>query len=101
MLIYNVTTKVDWSIASEWLKWMQEIHIPQVIATGCFVNHQLVRLLEVDEEEGPTYAAQYYAISKETYADYINIHAAAFRNEINNKWGNKFIAFRTLMESVD
>lgn len=101
MLIYNVTTKVDWSIADEWLSWMQSIHIPEVIGTGCFEKHQLVRLLEVDDEEGPTYAAQYFATSKELYNDYIKRYAPDFRKEINNKWGDKFISFRTLMELVD
>ena len=101
MLIYNVTTKVDWSIAEEWEQWMQQVHIPEVIATGCFVKHQFVRLLEVDEEEGPTYAAQYYATSKTSYDEYINQFAPQFRKMINNKWGDKFIAFRTLMQLVD
>ncbi len=100
MLIYNVTTKIDWSIAAEWLKWMQEVHIPGVMGSGCFDKHQLMRLLEVDEEEGPTYATQYYAPSRFWYDEYINKHASHFRDEVANKWGNKFIAFRTLMELV-
>ena len=36
MIIYNITIKVDWSIAEEWLKWMQEKHLPEILATGCF-----------------------------------------------------------------
>lgn len=101
MLIYNVTTKVDWSIAGEWLMWMQNIHIPEVMDTGCFTKHQFVRLLDVDEEEGPTYAAQYFVESKSIYNHYIDKYAPAFRTQINNKWGNKFIAFRSLMELID
>ncbi len=36
MIIYNVTMKVDWTIAEEWLQWMQEIYIREIISTGCF-----------------------------------------------------------------
>src|ERR1043165_1842011 len=101
MLIYNVTTKVDWSIADEWLQWMQEIHMPEVTGTGCFQKYQLVRLLEVDDEEGPTYAAQYFAASKTAYDDYIKHYAPAFKKQITGKWGDKYIAFRSLMEVVE
>ena len=101
MLIYNVTAKVDWSIAEEWSKWMQEIHIPDVMSSACFEKFQFVRLLDIDEVEGPTYAAQYYAQSKDLYDRYISDHAPVLRKHAMDKWGNKFIAFRTLMEIVD
>ncbi|HEY1022825.1 MAG TPA: DUF4286 family protein, partial [Flavisolibacter sp.] len=64
MIIYNVTIKVDASIADAWLAWLLEEHIPEVMQTGCFSDKKVVRLLEVDESEGPTYAIQYSAESK-------------------------------------
>ena len=97
MLIYNVTTKVDQSIADEWVDWMQQVHIPAVMASGYFEKSQLVRLLEVDEEEGPTYAAQYYTDTKASYDEYISNHAPQLRNEAIDKWGSRFISFRSLM----
>jgi len=101
MFIYNVTTKVDWSIHDAWVKWMLEIHIPEVLATGCFDDAKLVRLLEIDEEDGPTYAAQYHAPSKAIYNSYLDKHAPELREKANAEWGNKFIAFRTLMQVVN
>ncbi len=101
MFIYNVTIKVDASIHEQWVLWMKEKHIPQVMATGCFVQHQFVRLLEVDETEGPTYAAQYYAESKADYNRYIEVYAPALRQDGANTWGNNFIAFRSLMQVVN
>ena len=38
MIIYNVTIKVDHSIADEWKIWLMEEHIPGMIATGCFTH---------------------------------------------------------------
>jgi hypothetical protein len=101
MYIYNVTIKVDISIAGEWLLWMKNVHIPKVLSTGCFSKHQLVKLLEIDEEEGPTYAAQYFADNIEQYHRYIQHFSAELRKETIDKWGDKFIAFRSLMQVVD
>ena len=98
MLIYNVTTKVDWSIAEDWLIWMKETHIPEVMESGCFEKHQLVRILQVDEVEGPTYAAQYYVNALTKYDEYLKDFAPELRQKTINKWGEKFIAFRTLMQ---
>ncbi len=101
MLIYNVTTKVEPSVAEEWVCWMKEIHMPQVLATGCFERCQLLRLLDVDDEHGPTYAAQYYANDMVGYSEYLNQFAPSFRQDVFDRWGDKCIAFRSLMEVVD
>ncbi|GMV78286.1 MAG: hypothetical protein AMXMBFR79_14170 [Chitinophagaceae bacterium] len=100
MLIYNVTIKVDKSINDAWLLWMKEIHIPEVLATGCFTHHQFVKLLEVDEADGITYAVQYFAESKANYNRYIELYASNLREAGIKAWGNKFIAFRSLMQVV-
>jgi hypothetical protein len=100
MIIYNVTSKVTFEIEAEWVKWMQEEHIPEVLATACFTNAQLLRLLESDDEEGATYTAQYFATTKELQEKYITEFSAALREKAFAKWGNRFIAFRSVMELV-
>lgn len=100
MLIYNVTIKIDWSIEKDWTGWMLDEHMPEVVATGCFESSRLLRLLEVDETDGPTFAAQYIAESKEAYNAYIQQHAPAMRKKVTEKWGNQLVAFRSLMEVV-
>ena len=100
MIVYNVTSKLDWSIHDAWVKWMLEEHIPEVVATGCFINAQLLKLLEIDEEDGPTYTAQYFAETKQQQEEYVQLHAAALRQKVFDKWGNRTIAFRSIMEVV-
>ena len=100
MLIYNVTIKIDDGIADDWLRWLLEEHIPDVMSTGCFSSHKLVRLLEIDDSEGPTYAIQYTADSKADYNRYIEMHAPLMRQKSIDKWGNRFIAFRSVMQVV-
>ena len=101
MFIYNVTTNVSWSIHEAWLEWMLNEHMPALLNTNCFVRYQLLRLHEQDETEGPTYIAQYFTESKALYNRYIELYANKFREEYLNKWGNNFIAFRTLLEVIE
>jgi len=98
--IYNVTIKVDWSITEEWLQWMKEVHMPEMVQTGCFENSRLLRLMEVDDSDGPTYAAQFTAPGKEEYNRYVTDFAEALRKKSYEKWGDRFIAFRSVMEVV-
>lgn len=101
MYIYNITTKVDWSIHDAWLKWMAETSMPLVLESGCFDKHQFVRVLDTDETEGPTYAIQYYTSTMARYNHYINAHAPGLRKATFEKWGDRVISFRSLMEIVD
>ena len=100
MIIYNVTNKVDHSIHEDWILWMKEIHIPEVMNTGCFSRFQFVRLLDTDESDGFTYATQYFAVSMEDYTRYLGQFANQLREKATIQWGNHFIAFRSLMELV-
>ena len=100
MIIYNVTIKVEQSIADSWLQWLLNEHIPDILKTNCFTGYQVVRLLEVDDSEGPTYAIQYQAESKADYNRYIDQYADGMRQKSFDKWGDRFIAFRSVMQVV-
>ncbi len=100
MIVYNVTIKVNWAIHDLWLLWMRTEHMPEVISTGCFTHSQILHLLENDEKEGPTYAAQYFAESKSDYNRYLDQYATLMRQKAYDKWGDQFVAFRSLMEFV-
>lgn len=100
MIIYNVTIKVEHSIAAAWLTWLKEEHIPDIIATGCFTHATILHLLEADDTEGITYAVQYHAESKALYNRYIEQFSDEMRKKGIDKWGTKFIAFRSVMQLV-
>ena len=101
MLVYNITLKIDPDIETEWVYWMKQVHIPEVMATNLFTEYKFFKLLEQDDNEGPTYVIQYFALSKENYDRYINEFSAALRHKAIEKWGNKFFAFRTVMQAVN
>jgi hypothetical protein len=100
MIIYNVTINVDDNTHSAWLEWMQQIHIPDVLSTGLFTGYRLCRLLDV-EDEGATYSVQYSCKSLDEYHRYKAEHAPRLQQEALKKFGEKFTAFRTLLEVVE
>ena len=100
MIVYNVTAKVDKDAAGAWVKWMSEEHIPQLLDTGLFTETKLCKLLEQDETEGITFVAQYYCKNMEQYNRYIDEYAVIMRGRALQAFGNKFTAFRTLMEII-
>ena len=99
-VVYNVTVKVERSIADDWLQWLVQEHAPQIIATNCFTKFTALKLLEYDDEGSTTYAIQYFANTIDDYKTYLNQFADQFRKLSFDKWGNKFVAFRTVMEIV-
>jgi hypothetical protein len=99
MILYNVTINIDATIHQEWLTWMKEIHIPQVMETGCFTENKVCRIL-AEEEGGMSYSIQYFAPDMATYIKYQTEFAPALQEDHTKKYGAKFGAFRTLLEVI-
>ncbi|RYG47209.1 MAG: DUF4286 family protein [Chitinophagaceae bacterium] len=100
-IIYNVTTKVAHAITEKWLSWMKEEYIPAMINTGCFDDALILRLVEVDETEGLTYAVQYSAANREDYNLFIENHSEKMSRIANAKWGSSIISFRSVLQVVN
>lgn len=100
MIIYNITINIDESVESEWLDWMKKNHIPDVMVTGMFKEYKFLRLLGDDDSGGHTYCVQYFCESIEKFKQYEDIFAPALRGEFNNRYKDKFVAFRTLLETI-
>jgi len=94
LIIYNVTIKIDTRVKDEWLKWMKDHHIPEVIDTGLFQGHKICRLLDQDESEGVTYSIQYFCKSMTEYNTYQEKFAPKLQQEHQAKYNNRFVAFK-------
>ncbi|MFM9056471.1 MAG: DUF4286 family protein [Bacteroidota bacterium] len=99
MIIYNVTLNVDTDEVERWLSWMLDVHIPDVMRTGMFLDYRLCRVL-AEEQGGLTYAVQYTCSDMATYERYRDEFAPALQAETMKHFGGKFVAFRTLLEVV-
>ncbi len=99
MILYNVTVNIDHEVEQEWLQWMKDVHIPEVMSTGKFVSSHMFKVL-ADDQGGTTYAIQYSCASMEHYELYREEHASRLQAETQNKFGGRYVAFRTLLEAV-
>ena len=97
MFIYNVTINVDADVHEPWVKWMKEIHMPEVMKTGCFIDNQLLEVLYV-EDSGHTYSAQYKFLEIRDIEKYMKDFAPALQADHKKQFGDKFTAFRTVLQ---
>ena len=100
MYIYNVTINIEESVHTEWLRWMQEKHIPDVLATGKFSEAKM-SLVIVEDDTGVTYSVQYTTDSKETLESYYEEDAEKLRQEGLQLFGSKLLAFRTELKVIN
>jgi hypothetical protein len=100
MLIYNVTTNIEESAHDKWLQWMRETHIPDVLATGKFLNAKMSKVLIEEEMGGITYSVQFTTADRETLQKYYQEDATRLRNDALKRFPNQFVSFRTEMEIV-
>lgn len=100
MILYNVTVGIDQSVEEDWLDWMKTTHIPEVMETGCFVDHKLFKVLSQQEGDNPSYSIQYFTDSIEKINHYIQNHAPKLQQEHMVRYRDKHVAFRTLLETV-
>jgi hypothetical protein len=100
MIIYNVTVNIEQSVHDEWLKWMKEVHIPDVMAKGVFTESRMLRLIGDEDSGGSTYAIQYSCSSMDEFDRYERDFAGELRKEHLERFKDKFVAFRTLLELV-
>ena len=99
MIIYNVTINIENDVREEWLAWMKSSHIPDVMKTGYFLENKICKVL-VEEEQGTTYSIQYTCANMKDLEEYRQLHAPRLQKEVADKFPNKFVAFRTLLEVV-
>ena len=96
MYIYNVTVNVETEAHEEWLTWMKETHIPDVMETGMFLSNRVLEVL-VDHEDGITYSIQYEVKDMETLKLYQQMYAPKLQQEHKDKFEGRFVAFRTIL----
>ena len=100
MYIYNVTTNIENAVHDEWLKWMKECHIPDVLATGKFSSAKMCKVLVEEDMGGTTYSVQFTSENKETLERYYKEDAPRLREDAVKRFANQFVSFRTELEVI-
>lgn len=97
-VIYNVTVNIDDAVCGEWIEWMKNVHIPEVLDTNLFLGHTFTKVITGEHSSGTTFSIQYICPSMEAYEKYRDRFAPALQAAHSLKYHGKFTAFRTLLE---
>ncbi|MGY5354925.1 DUF4286 family protein [Wenyingzhuangia sp. IMCC45467] len=101
MYIYNVTTNVADTIHEDWLLWMKEVYIPEMLATGKFTGAKMSRVMIQEEMGGKTYSVQYAIKNRDTFKKYYLEDASKMNAKMQTKFENgDTVSFQTEMEVI-
>ena len=101
MIIYSVTVSIENEVAEEWLQWMQENHIPAVMATGYFKGYTLQQVLEpVVDPDRINYNVLDEVENRETLEMYQQKAAPALQREHQQRYGENALAIRVIMDRL-
>ena len=100
MILYNITISILLEAEEEWLRWMKEVHIPEVMATGLPVENRMLRLLMEMDNGGATYTCQYYFKSMADYDIYQAVYQPRLTQKHHERYKERYVSFRTLLEEV-
>lgn len=100
MVIYNVTVGIDRDIEREWLSWMKGEHIPKVMNCGIFSDYNIFKVLSHEEEATVSYSIQYHANTVDDVSNYLENFAPPLVKEHKERYKNRHVAFRSLLQSV-
>jgi hypothetical protein len=100
MILYNITINVTPDIEEDFITWMRDIHIPEVLETGIFHEHKFLRLLHDSEDGSINYCIQYFTDTMDQMMKYEKEHAPALRAKTKERYQDRAVSFRTLLESI-
>jgi Domain of unknown function (DUF4286) len=102
MVIYSVTVTIHAIIEDEWYAWMQEEHIPAVMATECFLGYTMFRRTDpADISDRITYVIHYRCETQAMLHHYRDEYSSALQKEHAERYDGRFTASRLVLEEVD
>jgi len=100
MILYNVTVAVDKKIEEEWLIWMKNVHIPEVMETNQFEFFKFFKVMNTEDPASSSYSVQYFAEGIGNVQLYMSAFAPELQQKALLRWPDQIAAFRTLLEAV-
>ena len=100
MILYNVTVGIDRAVEKEWIDWMKNEHIPEVMNLGIFKDFKFYKVLSHDDEANVSYCIQYFTPTIQEFNKYLSDFAPGLVEKHKKRFADKHVAFRTLLEEV-
>ncbi len=100
MIVYNVTINILAEKEAEFVAWMKNTYIPEVMKTGFFFEYRFLRLLQ-NQEDGINFAAQFHTEGMEKMLHFDKVHAKQIDDLLYDTFRDEYISFRSLLETVE
>jgi len=102
MIHYDVTVQVNSEAEEEWVTYMTATHIPEVLETGFFDGHRMVKVIDPTPIDAArvTYRITYECASTEVLERYLREAAPALQADHTAKFQGRVSASRAVFEQV-
>jgi hypothetical protein len=100
MIIFNITVNISYAVEKEWLAWMKQVHIPEIIETGLLLEHKLLKLLTEIDNDGSTYTSQFTFRTMEDFVTYQAKFQPDFQEKHHDRFNGQYVSFKTLLEEM-
>lgn len=100
MFIYSVTIHILKENEVEWLEYMQQKHIADVLKTGFFSKAIMRKEIHKENENRVSYNTEYFTETIEKYDTYVQVAAPVLQKDVIEKFGGKFTAERKFYEVI-
>lgn len=98
MIVYCVQLSIDLECEADWLQWMCETHIPDVMKTGLFERYECLKQLEGPSTSAGVYQIRYYCASPDLLQHYQQTFAPGLQAEHSQRYAGRFSASRMVLE---
>lgn len=96
MIIYQVKIKVEERVEQSWLKWMKQVHVPDVLATGLACAFDMLK----SQDDASTYYFHYKFNTASDFESYQNNHAPRLKAHPQEKFPGMFTAERQILTHI-
>lgn len=100
MYIYNITFNVEKEIEDEWLEYVKNTFIPQILSGG-LLHSSLMSKIMVDEVQGISYSIQFTADNQADIRKFIATELDQIINKLHLKFSPKMVYFATELQVID
>jgi hypothetical protein len=100
MYIYSITTHIDKSVETEWIKYMQQKHIDELLETGYFTGCSMQKSIPEKSSVYSIYNLQFTVEDEDDFIAFQYDFEPDFQAEIKKRFGGKFTSKKYFYEVI-
>ena len=97
MIIYKVIIHIEKEIEKDWLSWMKQEHIPEIMSLNIFMKSKIFQVLNPKKRDLKSYCIEYHCTSINDYNKYKKNYAKVIQKKHSEKYKGLFNAERLII----